>query len=169
MGGRYGRRRRCFGSHDGKVRLASQRRALSLNLLRSAVWPDPAADKGVHTIKYALYPHAGDYNQANTQSVAYFYNNPLFITESDVEIAPQITSSDEHIVIETIKPAEDGNGIVLRLYEDSGIKRTASLSIAVKGKAFEADMLENPIKETDISAIEFKPFEIKTIVIKQPN
>lgn len=142
---------------------------LSLNLLRSAVWPDPAADKGVHTIKYALYPHAGDYNQANTQSVAYFYNNPLFITESDVEIAPQITSSDEHIVIETIKPAEDGNGIVLRLYEDSGLKRTASLSIAVKGKAFEADMLENPIKETDISAIEFKPFEIKTIVIKQPN
>ena len=94
---------------------------------------------------------------------------PSTFGESDVEIAPQIISSDEHIVIETIKPAEDGNGIVLRLYEDSGLKRTASLSIAVKGKAFEADMLENPIKETDISAIEFKPFEIKTIVIKQPN
>ena len=64
------------------------------------------------------------------------------ITEADVEIAPQFVSSDEHIVIETIKPAEDGNGIVVRLYEDSGIKRTASLSIAVKGKAFEADMKE---------------------------
>ena len=142
---------------------------LSLNLLRSAVWPDPSADKGVHTIKYALYPHSGDYNRANTQSIAYFYNNPLFITESDVEIAPQIASSDEHVIIETIKPAEDGNGIVIRLYEDSGIKRTVALSIAVKGKAYEADMLENPIKETNISAINFKPFEIKTIVIKQPN
>ena len=132
---------------------------MSLNLLRSAVWPDPAADKGVHTIKYALYPHAGDYNRANTQSIAYFYNNPLLITEADVEIAPQFVSSDEHIVIETIKPAEDGNGIVVRLYEDSGIKRTA----------YEADMKENPIRETDLSALEFKPFEIKTIVIKQTN
>ena len=76
---------------------------------------------------------------------------------------------DEHVIIETIKPAEDGNGIVIRLYEDSGIKHTVALSIAVKGKAYEADMLENPIKETNISAINFKPFEIKTIVIKQPN
>lgn len=142
---------------------------MSLNLLRSAVWPDPSADKGVHTIKYALYPHAGDYNQANTQSIAYFYNNPLLITESEVEIAPQAVSSDEHIVTETIKPAEDGNGIVLRLYEDSGSERTASLSTAVKGKAFEADMMENPIREADLSALEFKPFEIKTIVIKQTN
>lgn len=126
-------------------------------------------DKGVHTIKYALYPHAGDYNRANTQSIAYFYNNPLLITEADVKISPQFISSDEHIVTETIKPAEDGNGIVVRLYEDSGIKRTASLSIAVKGKAFEADMKEIPIREADLSALEFKPFEIKTIVIKQTN
>ena len=30
-------------------------------------------------------------------------------------------------------------------------------------------MKEIPIREADLSALEFKPFEIKTIVIKQTN
>lgn len=139
---------------------------VSLNLLRSPVYPDPTADRGSHTIKYALYPHAGDYNAADTQSVAYLYNNPLYITDECVDFVPQFVSSDTHIVVETVKPAENGEGVVVRLYEDTGAHRTASLTTTLTGSAYETDMLENIIGEVDLAALEFKPFEIKTILIK---
>lgn len=139
---------------------------ISLNLLRSPVYPDPTADRGSHIIKYALYPHAGDYNEAETQSLAYLYNNPLHIVDECVDLVPQFVSSDTHIVVETVKPAESGEGVVVRLYEDSGAPRTVTLTTPVAGTAYETDMLENIIGDIDLNALTFKPFEIKTILIK---
>ncbi len=139
---------------------------ISLNLLRSPVYPDPQADRGTHTIKYALYPHDGDYNSANTQSIAYLYNNPLYVTEESIDFVPQFVSSDTHIVVETVKAAEDGNGLIVRAYEDSGVARKATLTTPVSGTAYETDMLENIIGEIDLNDLDFKPFEIKTILIK---
>ena len=39
---------------------------IRLSLLRSPVWPDPTADRGKHTMEYALYPHAGRWQAART-------------------------------------------------------------------------------------------------------
>ncbi|MBO5776171.1 MAG: hypothetical protein J6R35_02240 [Clostridia bacterium] len=139
---------------------------LSLNLLRSPVYPDPTCDRGSHTIRYAIYPHAGDYNEANTQSVAYNYNNAVYVTDYDVEIASQFNSSDEHVKIETVKMAENGEGVVVRMYEDTGVARKASITTAFEGTAYETNMIEEVIGEVDLNNLIFKPFEIKTIVIK---
>ncbi|MBO7156758.1 MAG: alpha-mannosidase [Clostridia bacterium] len=139
---------------------------LSLNLLRSPVYPDPTCDRGSHTIRYAIYPHAGDYNEANTQSVAYNYNNAVYVTDYDVEIASQFNSSDEHVKIETVKMAENGEGVVVRMYEDTGVARKACITTAFEGTAYETNMIEEVIGEVDLNNLIFKPFEIKTIVIK---
>ena len=138
---------------------------ISLNLLRSPMFPAPNADKGIHNINYALYPHSGDYNTADIQREAYLYNNRPAIVECDLEIPSVFVSSDTHIVIETVKRAEDGKGIVVRAYEDSGVERTADIVTDIVGTVYETDLLENPIGEAQLNAVKFKPFEIKTFKI----
>lgn len=138
----------------------------SLNLLRSPVYPDPKADRGTHTIKYALYPHDGDYNEANVQAVAYRYNNGLYITDKGFDMNSLFLSSDSHVVIETVKRAENGEGIVVRAYEDSGEKRVATIATTLEGKVYESNLIEEIIGEASLEEIAFKPFEIKTFIIK---
>ena len=138
---------------------------ISLNLLRSPMFPAPDADKGIHNISYAIYPHTGDYNSAGIQRESYLYNNRPAIVECELEIPPIFVSSDTHIVIETVKRSEDGEGVVIRCYEDSGLKRTATISTPFAGKVYETDLLENIISEGKLSDVTFKPFEIKTFKI----
>jgi len=50
---------------------------LRLSLLRSPLWPDPHSDRGVHQFTYALYPHAGSWDSAQTATLAQQFNSPL--------------------------------------------------------------------------------------------
>ena len=152
---------------EGKYGWRVKEGLVSLNLLRSPMYPAPDADKGTHTLRYALYPHAGDYNEAQTQGVAYAYNNKLIITEEEVDIPSFVTSTDAHVVIETIKRAENGEGIIIRAYEDTGATRKVDISLAKEYTAvYETDLLENVIGEVSLNNVEFKPFEIKTFIVK---
>ena len=139
---------------------------MSLNLLRSPVYPDPKADRGTHTIRYALYPHAGDYNEANVQAVSYCYNNGLFITDRALDLDSLFTSSDKHVVVETVKRAENGEGIVVRAYEDTGVERIVDIATTLEGKVYETNLIEEVIGEASLENVTFKPFEIKTFLIK---
>jgi alpha-mannosidase len=78
-----------------------------------------------------------------------------------------VYSSSEHIVIETVKMAENRkNELILRIYEDSGKPGQAKITLdAEYEKAIECDMLENELNETDLNNLSFKPFEVKTIKI----
>lgn len=139
---------------------------ISLNLLRSPVWPDPTADRGKHIIKYAIYPHAGDYNTANTQKEAYLYNIKPLISNQKVEMEPFVLTGNPHIVVETIKRAENSEGTIIRLYEDAGVETVINLNLAIKGETFETNLLEKVIGPVDVSSLKFKPFEIRTILVK---
>ena len=50
-----------------------------LTLLRGATWPDPQADMGTHHFTYALYPHAGTWQEAQTVRRGYELNFPLLV------------------------------------------------------------------------------------------
>ena len=79
---------------------------ISLNLLRSPMWPAKDADKGMHSFRYALYPHAGDCIEANSRKVAYAFK---LSADCDQLAFRQVSfsSSDNNIVIETVKMAEN--------------------------------------------------------------
>ena len=76
----------------------------------------------------------------------------------------------ENVILETVKKAEDGEGIVVRLYEYQNqrgnitIKWNASLK-----SVYECDLLENNIKDIDAAdkafSFEIMPYEIKTFRI----
>jgi alpha-mannosidase len=63
--------------NDCKYGYDSQPNQLRLSLLRSPNWPDPEADRGFHEFTYALYPHAGTWESAQTVQRGYELNIPL--------------------------------------------------------------------------------------------
>ncbi len=92
---------------------------LRLSLLRGATHPDPQADLGQHHFTYALLPHQGDWRK-HTARAAYALNDPLHVlpAHGDQSTSDSWVSTDApNIIIETVKQAEDGHGIIVRLYE----------------------------------------------------
>lgn len=146
---------------------------LSLTLLKSATSPNPAADKELHEFVYAIYPHSGDYRQAETVKLAYLLNNPLMnVRSSGTGNLPSsfgmVKSSCDNIFTDVVKKAEDSDDVVVRLYDAYNMtsKPTLSFGFDVK-KATLCDLLENPICELPVKdgcvTVDVKPFEIVTI------
>ncbi|MDD3946853.1 MAG: glycoside hydrolase family 38 C-terminal domain-containing protein [Clostridia bacterium] len=141
---------------------------ISMNLLRSPMYPAKDADKGTHTIKYSLYPHAGDYCDADTVKLSYSLNNPLIICDKSVKLPSFATVDQSNIVVETVKAAESGQGVVVRLYESCGQETQAKMNLSESyQEAYETDMLENIIDKVTPDALKFVPFEIKTLLFKK--
>ena len=77
-----------------------------------------------------------------------------------------------NVVIETVKPCEDGSGdVVVRLYESKRSRTSCRLSTALKlARARATDMLEQGGKlllvHDGAIELDFRPFEIKTLRLK---
>ncbi|HOO22626.1 MAG TPA: glycoside hydrolase family 38 C-terminal domain-containing protein [Clostridia bacterium] len=137
---------------------------ISLNLIRSPKYPDPECDMGAHSFGYAV---KGCESMKEVVENAYLYNNPLIVVEKDVRIEPIVDINNENVIVETIKPSEDGEGIVVRLYERYGSNETVIIkpNFAFSG-IFECNLLEEDRKETDATVI-LTPHQIKTIYIRK--
>ncbi|MEO8095947.1 MAG: glycoside hydrolase family 38 C-terminal domain-containing protein, partial [Pseudolysinimonas sp.] len=151
--------------NDSKYGHRAKNGLISLNLLRAPTYPDPTADRGSHTFSYAFTPFAtGDL--AKVIREGYRLNNPLLLA-AGVTLESAASTSDPGVIVETIKPAENGKGAVLRLYESLG--RTCITAVHTSlphSVAVETDLLERPIGPVDLSRLEFGPFEIKTIFLE---
>lgn len=118
---------------------------MRLTLIKSAIRPDALADKGRHQFTYSLLPHAGDWRAAGADAgdgvirQAADLNNPLQAavapaahgqTEPPAGPALPLNFSfaevdAEHVLIDTVKQAEDGDGWIVRLYEAQQQRRQA--------------------------------------------
>ncbi len=147
--------------NDSKYGHRAKMGLLSLNLLRSPTFPDKTADRGIHRFSYAFCPFEAD-DLAKVIREGYTLNNPLLVTAQKVDSVASV--DDPGVIIETIKPAENGNGVVLRLYESLGRATTVSLTTTFDHSAAQlTDLLENALGAADLSQLEFGPFEIVTI------
>ena len=141
---------------------------ISLNLLRSPVFPDPEADIGEHTFTYALLPHQGACG-AETVAQSYSLNQPPLVVEGVLRPWSMARTTRENVVIDTIKGAQDGQGVVLRLYEAVGKTTVTALHMGFTCCLMECDLMENPIGRVDGEKLTFTPFEIKTLkAVPQP-
>ena len=151
--------------NDSKYGHRAKNGVLSLNLLRAPTFPDKTADRGIHSFTYAFTPfEPGD--TATVIAAGYRLNNPLRVAET----APfeSFASVDgAGVIIETIKRAETGEGVALRLYESLGRATTVALHLdRPYASAQLSDLLERPSGPADLSKLEFGPFEIKTILVE---
>jgi alpha-mannosidase len=151
--------------NDAKYGHRAKSGLISLNLLRSPTFPDKTADRGSHTFTYAFRPFAPD-ALADVIRDGYRLNNPLLAAAG---VAFDSVASVDHpaIVIETIKPAELGRGVIVRMYESLGEPATTALRTTLEhSRASETDLIERTTGAADLARLEFTPFEIKTILLE---
>lgn len=150
---------------------------LRLSLLRAPTNPDPEADQGEHRFTYSLLPHAGSWDE-NTVAQAYFLNDPLVVAEAAANPAPgtftslSLLSVDApNLVIETVKAAEDGRGLIVRLYESQRKRGAAALTCAFPlAAAWRTNLLEEdqqplPVEGRSVR-FEFRPYQILTLRVE---
>jgi alpha-mannosidase len=126
---------------------------MRLTLLRSPISPDPEADQGLHLFSYSLLPHLGDWRVGETVRHAYLFNLPprgrapgAKEYPADRDTPPSfslIRTNRPGLVIETVKPAEDGDGLIVRCYEAHNTRGEATLEFGTQIASAEAvTMLE---------------------------
>lgn len=147
---------------------------LRLSLLKSAVYPDPEADRGQHEFTYALIPHSGGWSEGGIVQEAWDLNSPLR-AEVGQYVGRQgslFTLSSSRVMVDAVKPAEDDNRILLRLHEFAGgrevIEAISDLGILSWQPC---DLLERALGEEQFGLMRFdiKPFEIKSFLIRLGN
>jgi len=174
--------------NDAKYGYSAHGGTLGLTLLRAPVFPDPFADEGEHEFTYALYPHAGDW-RAGTVAEGHDLNNPLVAVavpadpdaSASAGTAPGaaaaawrpersfIACDTPSLRLASLKRAEDGDDLVLRLYDAHGARGTARLTFDVPIAAARAcDLLEEPLSDDDARvddgrlAVPFSPYGVTT-------
>lgn len=145
---------------------------MALTLIKSGIEPNPMTDYEEHFFTYALYPHAEGWRAAGTVREAYMLNQPLLAVEKGTKAGEYSFASvdKDNVILETVKAAEDGNGIILRLYESENAKTKVCLTV---NRDFERAYICNLLEETETEAavsenriqIPVKPYEIMTVRI----
>ncbi len=143
---------------------------MALTLIKSGIEPNPVTDQEEHTFTYALYPHAEGWRAAGTVEEAYKLNQPLLVQTGAQAVGEYSFASTDsaNVVIETIKQAEDGSGVVIRMYESENAYTKAKLIVNHEfGKAQICNLLEEPeyTAQTAGNTIDvvFKPYEVVTV------
>ena len=119
---------------------------MRISLLRGPTDPDPEADQGEHRFAYSLLPHAGAVG-GTTIAAGYALNDPLIVAQGQrggTDEGRSLVSVDRsNIVIETIKQAEDGNGLIVRFYESQRQRGPVTLTTGFDlAEAWHTNLLE---------------------------
>jgi alpha-mannosidase len=140
---------------------------LGITLLRSPVHPDPLADEGEHRFTYALLPHPGSWLEGGVLAEAEDLNRPLLVQACPAQRARQwraLAVEGLPVGLAALKPAEDAEALVLRLYEPQGARGTISVSVPPGWRLeTELDLLEAALGPPDLG---FGPFQVRTYLVE---
>ncbi len=150
---------------------------LKLTLLKCATSPNPHADKGHHEFTYALLPHASNLRNTGTIKQAYLLNCPfeaVKVGKQNGKLAESysaVSCDSKNVIVETVKKAEDGDGIIVRMYESFGKRCDAKLTFGFEVEsAALCDLLENEIRSLTVRNGKVKValgnFEIVTLKVR---
>ena len=159
--------------NDGKYGHSARDNVLGMSLLRSPLYPDPFADEGEHRFTYSLFPHPDDWTGAGVAREAFALNSPLFVGRGRVEPIEYglVAAEGVELALGSLKQAEEGGGVILRLYEPHGARGPASLRFAFDVRKVErVNLLEEPDGEIEARDNEFpldvRPFEVLTLRVE---
>jgi alpha-mannosidase len=120
--------------------------------------PDPERlysfiDQGIQRFRYAIFPHRGSWQEAGTvHRGAEINHGPvslagnmgpegfLPLSSSFLEVEPG------NVLAQVLKQAEDGGGLVIRLYETAGETAHATVRMRHLKREFSADFAPSEIK-----------------------
>jgi alpha-mannosidase len=162
--------------NDCKYGYSYSANSLSLTLLRSSTWPDPMADRHIHQFTYAIYPHQGTWQQAQTVHQGCELNSPVQSVEVDRSVAGTLATSQSFIdlgtnslVLMALYPAATKDRLVLRCYESSGRMADAELTGGLQISADRSiDLLETSVQDTKENQ-RVLPWQVKSWLVSYQN
>ncbi len=171
--------------------LENEERTVALSLLRAthnwictetrvgSIYPSQKGGQclGPHSIRYALRPHAGRWQSANTPLAAEQFNVPVRLLQSRAwkpeapSVAPGALFEIENPALRfsALKPAEDGGGWVLRIFNPTPEKQAGGIRFFRKLIAAQACNLDEvrqeslTIRDDRVIEISCAPGKIRTI------
>ena len=157
--------------NDGRYGHSVLGDTLALSLARGPMWPDPRADLGRHTVRYALYPHAGDWRAAHTPRTGFELNSPLLAHPGSLDLRGAPALSGLNVMLSSLKPAQDGQGAILRVYEPNGQRGTLRIDLGAPGALQPVNLLEDPtgpeqvgtVRDGPVCEVPVRPFEILSV------
>lgn len=181
--------------NDCKYGYRIKGKTMELTLLRSSQFPqafvdadstdrfsDCYTDLEDHEFTYSLFPHKGnDLKQVIRE--ASFLNMPIEIFDIDSSVVSEFgalsvdsdtsyfRTDNDAVIIQSIKPAEDDNSVIIRLYESIGGDADCRITLLKKPLSVHiCDLLEKPGEEISVVdgtiPLSLKPFQIITLKLE---
>jgi len=136
---------------------------LGHSLLRGTTWPDERADIGEHLLQYAFAPFAGANTGALERAWLRFAHEPrVWLFDCD----------DDAVFVVACKPAEDADGVIVRVRECDGASRSVRLRCGARmTQALCVDALERTIDrnvaiEEESLAFDLAAYELRTFRVR---
>ena len=157
--------------NDCKYGVGVEGSEIRLSLLKSGTHPDARGDAGRHRFTCALLSHATGFSVESVVRPAYELNVPPIVRPVGPSAEPfgsLLTVDAPNVIVESVKWAEEGKALIVRLYEaaKTGTAATVRFHVPVQSVA-ETDLLEENGKELRLRrgavGLRLRPFEIKTL------
>ena len=167
--------------NDSKYGHSCKDNTLRLTLIRSSYDPDPLPEVNDHEIKFAIVTHKGACDISAATRAGEQFNSPMAIVSTTVQKG-ELPSEKSFVDVLTpgvflaaIKKAEDGKGVIARVFDMEGKKTTAQIKISdlvqPDSTAVETDVLERPVEKNtakmsgDVVSVELPAFGQATVKI----
>ncbi len=164
-----------LSSNDGGISLINKTRngfyakdgTLELSLLKTNSFPCKHMDQEPYEYDYAIYVHDKCFSGSDVDEVANSFNTPVFYFKNRENPKNTFRISDDDIAVSAFKNAYSGKGNIVRLYNRTDQPVTISLSLPASfSEMLLCNALEDPLESLNPNKISFRPFEIKTILLK---
>jgi alpha-mannosidase len=161
--------------NDGKYGHSAKGNVVGISLLRSPLYPDPFADEGEHRFTYSLFPHPGDWTASGVAREAFALNAPLFPVMAQGDAVPRgfslLEAEGLELALGSLKLAEEGDSVILRLYEPHGARGECTLRFARPVERVErVNLLEETEGPVEVHggavSLRVRPFEVVTLRVE---
>lgn len=160
---------------DSKYGFRGVDHALAVTLIRATRDPDPYPEYGIHTMRLGMGP-VDNMTHATLHRAAVQYIHPLALCSAragkgTLPLNGQFLKVEGDVRISTVKAAEEGDGVVVRLSDQSGRGGNFQLTFAVPVmSAQETDLNENAVGDLPVAGRavcgEVEAFGIKTVLVR---
>ena len=154
--------------NDGIYALSTGRGEMALTLCRAPLVPDDKNNLGTHHFTYSLFPFASSFAQSGVVREGYALNRPLIPADGLPDSFEGPAVGPGPVVLDTVKPALDGDGIILRLYQSLRQTGEGTVTLPWNCDFYASDMAEENGRGECLGhgrslKLVLSPFEVRTV------